>query len=321
MKEQLSEGVDARLNEAVEEARAILAAAETAPGGGGWANTAPEAAAAAAGGRREGGARGGPALIRVSKQTDAGPLAFLAVVAQVQVTAGSAPGCLQLLLASLGAAPSRVLLNLTPHALRFRESTRTAWAALWCPLQPYSSAPLARQALEGGAGPAEVEISEPRRGAVSELLRFNGDDGAQPGAASHLQPHSAAEPSSRSPSAVVIKVSAAMTLGPLSAASSASGSLRPYECLAHLADAPEPLMLPSGLAHVEGVEDASSSVDGASEEGRAKGGGSVGLSRTERLIKIVPRPLAIPSGPQVGFGRVASHSLRIEGPFSIGGGD
>ena len=62
-----------------------------------------------------------PCIIRVSKMTEAGPMAFLAVLVGVNLEL-TAPGCLKLNLTSLGSEPQWVVHNATSHALRFKES-------------------------------------------------------------------------------------------------------------------------------------------------------------------------------------------------------
>lgn len=99
----IADAADEKLRQAVEAAWAMLARA-AAPG-----STT----------QRGGGA--GPSLLRVSKQTDAGPMAFLAVLVQVNIQL-VAPGCLHLVLGVLGAEPQHLVHNATTHALRFREA-------------------------------------------------------------------------------------------------------------------------------------------------------------------------------------------------------
>ena len=99
----IADAADERLQQAVEAAWAMLARA-----------SAPSSTT-----QRGGGA--GPSLLRVSKQTDAGPMAFLAVLVQVNIQL-VAPGCLHLVLGVLGAEPQHLVHNATTHALRFKEA-------------------------------------------------------------------------------------------------------------------------------------------------------------------------------------------------------
>lgn len=71
-----------------------------------------------------------PMLVHVAKQTDAGQLEYLAVTVNVSVEMPT-PGCLHLVLQSLGGEPQQCLMNCTPSAISFRQATpRAAWQLL-----------------------------------------------------------------------------------------------------------------------------------------------------------------------------------------------
>lgn len=79
-----------------------------------------------------------PMLVHVAKQTDAGLLECLAVTVNVSVEMPT-PGCLHLVLQSLGGEPQQCLMNCTATAISFRQATpRSAWQLL----PPYSATAL-----------------------------------------------------------------------------------------------------------------------------------------------------------------------------------
>jgi vacuolar protein sorting-associated protein 13A/C len=71
-----------------------------------------------------------PMLVHVAKQSEAGLLEYLAVTVNVSVEMPT-PGCLHLVLQSLGGEPQQCLMNCTPSAISFRQATpRSAWQLL-----------------------------------------------------------------------------------------------------------------------------------------------------------------------------------------------
>jgi vacuolar protein sorting-associated protein 13A/C len=79
-----------------------------------------------------------PMLVHVAKQSEAGLLEYLAVTVNVSVEMPT-PGCLHLVLQSLGGEPQQCLMNCTPSAISFRQATpRSAWQLL----PPYSATAL-----------------------------------------------------------------------------------------------------------------------------------------------------------------------------------
>lgn len=96
----------------------------------------PPSSSKGAGGtqQQQGEAAGGhdnmPMLVHVAKQTDAGQLEYLAVTVNVSVEMPT-PGCLHLVLQSLGGEPQQCLMNCTAAAVSFRQATpRSAWQLL-----------------------------------------------------------------------------------------------------------------------------------------------------------------------------------------------
>ena len=101
-------------------------------------------------------------------------------------------------------------------------------------------------------------------------------------------------PSFAKPSASSRAGGGAAAAAAAAAAGGGGGGLpRPTECLAHVTDVPAHVMMPSGLGTGGGATEAASG--SSSEDAGARGMG------TERRLRVVPRPPAIPSGPQSGL--------------------
>jgi hypothetical protein len=79
-----------------------------------------------------------PLLVHVAKRTDAGLMEYLAVIVNISVEM-PAPGCLHVVLQSLGGDPQQFLTNCTPEAISYRQATPTA---AWQLLPPFSGAAL-----------------------------------------------------------------------------------------------------------------------------------------------------------------------------------
>jgi hypothetical protein len=102
-----------------------------------------------------------PMLVHVAKQTDAGLLEYLAVTVNVSVEMPT-PGCLHLVLQSLGGEPQQCLMNCTNASISFRQATpHSAWQLL----PPYSATALVLlqppDALSGLAGGAADPLQLP----------------------------------------------------------------------------------------------------------------------------------------------------------------
>jgi hypothetical protein len=113
-----------------------------------------------------------PMLVHVAKQTDAGLLEYLAVTVNVSVEMPT-PGCLHLVLQSLGGEPQQCLMNCTAAAVSFRQATpRSAWQLL----PPYSATALVLlqppDVLSGLAGGAADPLQLP---SCSEVMLRDSD--------------------------------------------------------------------------------------------------------------------------------------------------
>jgi hypothetical protein len=111
-------------------------------------------------------------LVHVAKQTDAGLLEYLAVTVNVSVEMPT-PGCLHLVLQSLGGEPQQCLMNCTNASISFRQATpRSAWQLL----PPYSATALVLlqppNVLSGLAGGAADPLQLP---SCSEVILRDSD--------------------------------------------------------------------------------------------------------------------------------------------------
>jgi vacuolar protein sorting-associated protein 13A/C len=89
-----------------------------------------------------------PLLVHVAKRTEGGLLEYLAVTVNVAVEM-PAPGCLHLVLQSLGGEPQQCLMNCTAAPISYRQATpRAAWQLL----PPFSGAALVLLQPAGGLG-------------------------------------------------------------------------------------------------------------------------------------------------------------------------
>ena len=105
------------------------------------------------------GSSSGPLFIHLCKQTDGGLQEYLAVVLQLSVEDYS-PGCLHLVLQSLGGEPQHLIQNCLDHPLSFRPAHPRA---AWLPLPPLSALGLVPPPVApGGGGVAEVREVEVR---------------------------------------------------------------------------------------------------------------------------------------------------------------
>jgi hypothetical protein len=101
----------------------------------------------------------GPLFIHLCKQTDGGMQEYLAVVLQLSVEDYS-PGCLHLVLQSLGGEPQHIIQNCLDLPLSFRPGHPRA---AWLPLPPLSALGLVPPPVAtGGGGIAEVQEVEVR---------------------------------------------------------------------------------------------------------------------------------------------------------------
>jgi vacuolar protein sorting-associated protein 13A/C len=89
-----------------------------------------------------------PLLVHVAKRTEGGLLEYLAVTVNLAVEM-PAPGCLHLVLQSLGGEPQQCLMNCTAAPISYRQATPKA---AWQILPPFSGAALVLLQPAGGLG-------------------------------------------------------------------------------------------------------------------------------------------------------------------------
>lgn len=215
-----------------------------------------------------------PTLFKISRHTEkAGIVDFLAVVIEVSLTLRS-PGCLHLQLLSLGSEPAQLLLNATPAALRYREAGYTG--AVWSVLPAYSALGYALQHYPKSSLPEPLEIeirscgSDDSRG-VEVSLGGVLAGGIVGGGGGRGR---GGRPRNPAPPR------ANLTLGNL-------------ECLAQVSEVLQLVMSPVGLTLISG----------------STSGASLGSSRLDKTLRVVPHPPAIgPTGTSATAASIAASS-------------
>lgn len=98
-----------------------------------------------------------PLLVEMQKDMEAGMQGYLAVVLQLKVEERG-PGCLHLILESLGGEPEHLIQNCLPAPLCYRQDTSTA---SWQQLPPLSAAALVLQQPPGAVPGASAAPAPP----------------------------------------------------------------------------------------------------------------------------------------------------------------
>jgi vacuolar protein sorting-associated protein 13A/C len=220
-----------------------------------------------------------PMLVHVAKQTDAGLLEYLAVTVNVSVEM-PAPGCLHVVLQSLGGEPQQCLMNCTRAAISYRQATpRSAWQLL----PPLSAAALVLlqppDVLSGLSGSAGDPLQLP---SCPEVMLRDSDPATSGCAVCSLETDSSgvALPPSGSGSR-----RATAGRGSSASGGSSGGADQPAtfavggggsQALAQVLPLLEAVMGPAGPAEVPGA-----------------GPSSLGRTQLDRLLRVIPKPAAV----------------------------